>query len=109
MLKPLPISVSYTHLDVYKRQPVEKSYTNYLLEQGVDKICKKVGEEASETIIAAKNNNQEELIGEISDLFYHVLVLMYQQGIQVEDIEEKLRERHQISGNKKEFHQRGDY
>ena len=77
--------------------------------QGVDKICKKVGEEASETIIAAKNNNQEELIGEISDLFYHVLVLMYQQGIQVEDIEEKLRERHQISGNKKEFHQRGDY
>ena len=89
--------------------PVEKSYTNYLLEQGVDKICKKVGEEASETIIAAKNNNKEELIGEISDLFYHVLVLMYQQGIQVEDIEEKLRERHQISGNKKEFHQRGDY
>ena len=79
------------------------------MEQGVDKICKKVGEEASETIIAAKNNNQEELIGEISDLFYHVLVLMYQQGIQVEDIEEKLRERHQISGNKKEFHQRGDY
>ena len=79
------------------------------MEQGVDKICKKVGEEASETIIAAKNNNQEELIGEISDLFYHVLVLMYQLGIQVEDIEEKLRERHQISGNKKEFHQRGDY
>ena len=79
------------------------------MEQGVDKICKKVGEEASETIIAAKNNNQEELIGEISDLFYHVLVLMYQQGIQVEDIVEKLRERHQISGNKKEFHQRGDY
>ena len=53
--------------------PVEKSYTNYLLDQGVDKICKKVGEEASETIIAAKNNNKEELIGEISDLFYHVL------------------------------------
>ena len=89
--------------------PVEKSYTNYLLDQGVDKICKKVGEEASETIIAAKNNNKEELIGEISDLFYHVLVLMYQQGIQVEDIEKKLQERHQISGNKKEFHQRGDY
>ena len=92
-----------------KQNPVEKSYTNYLLDQGVDKICKKVGEEASETIIAAKNNNKEELIGEISDLFYHVLVLMYQQGIQVEDIEKKLQERHQISGNKKEFHQRGDY
>ena len=79
------------------------------MDQGVDKICKKVGEEASETIIAAKNNNKEELIGEISDLFYHVLVLMYQQGVQVEDIERKLEERHQISGNKKTFHQRGDY
>ncbi|MFR6666567.1 MAG: bifunctional phosphoribosyl-AMP cyclohydrolase/phosphoribosyl-ATP diphosphatase HisIE, partial [Thomasclavelia spiroformis] len=54
-----------------KINPIEKSYTNYLLDQGVDKICKKVGEEASETIIAAKNNDKEELIGEIGDLFYH--------------------------------------
>lgn len=92
-----------------KINPIEKSYTNYLLDQGVDKICKKVGEEASETIIAAKNNDKEELIGEISDLFYHTFVLMFQQGIQVEDIEKKLSERHQIAGNKKDFHQRGDY
>lgn len=89
--------------------PVERSYTNYLLEQGVDKICKKVGEEASETIIAAKNDDKDELIGEISDLFYHVFVLMSNQGITVEDIENKLADRHKISGNKKDFHTRGDY
>ena len=92
-----------------KINPVEKSYTNYLLDQGVDKICKKVGEEASETIIAAKNNDKEELIGEISDLFYHVFVLMNNQGISLEDIENKLKERHKITGNKKEFHTRGEY
>lgn len=99
----------YDVIEDRKIHPVEKSYTNYLFEQGVDKICKKVGEEASETIIAAKNNDKEELIGEISDLFYHVFVLMSNQGIYVEDIERKLSERHQITGNKKEFHQRGDY
>lgn len=92
-----------------KINPVEKSYTNYLLDQGVDKICKKVGEEASETIIAAKNTDKEELIGEISDLFYHVFVLMNNQGVSLEDIENKLKERHKITGNKKEFHTRGEY
>ena len=92
-----------------KINTVEKSYTNYLLDQGVDKICKKVGEEASETIIAAKNNDKEELIGEISDLFYHVFVLMNNQGVSLEDIENKLKERHKITGNKKEFHTRGEY
>mgnify|MGYP001779687204 FL=1 len=92
-----------------KINPVEKSYTNYLLDQGVDKICKKVGEEASETIIAAKNNDKEELIGEISDLFYHIFVLMNNQGVSLEDIENKLKERHKITGNKKEFHTRGEY
>ena len=80
----------YDVIEDRKVHPVEKSYTNYLFEQGVDKICKKVGEEASETIIAAKNNDKEELIGEISDLFYHVFVLMSNQGITVEDIENKL-------------------
>lgn len=99
----------YDLIEDRKIHRVEKSYTNYLFDQGIDKICKKVGEEASETIIAAKNNDKEELIGEISDLFYHVFVLMSKQGIQVEDIEKKLKERHQITGNKKEFHTRGDY
>ena len=92
-----------------KINPIEKSYPNYLLDQGVDKICKKVGEEASETIIAAKNNDKEELIGEIGDLFYHVFVLMNNQGVSLEDIENKLKERHKITGNKKEFHTRGEY
>lgn len=92
-----------------KKNPAPKSYTNYLLEQGVDKICKKIGEEASETIIAAKNNDKEELIGEISDVFYHIFVLMNQQGVALVDIENKLKQRHQITGNKKDFHTKGEY
>lgn len=99
----------YDLIEDRKVHRVEKSYTNYLFDQGVDKICKKVGEEASETIIAAKNDDKEELIGEISDLFYHVYVLMSNQGVTVEDIERKLGERHQVTGNKKDFHTRGDY
>lgn len=99
----------YDLIEDRKVHPIEKSYTNYLLDKGVDKICKKVGEEASETIIAAKNNDKEELIGEISDLFYHVFVLMSHQGITVDDIENKLKDRHKISGNKKEFNVRGEY
>lgn len=89
--------------------PKEKSYTNYLLDEGIDKICKKVGEEATETVIAAKNTNKEELIGEISDLTYHVLVLMFKSGVNLEDVENKLIERHKKEGNKKEKNQRGEY
>lgn len=111
--------IEYDHTNIFrslekliqdrKVHPVEKSYTNYLLDQGVDKICKKVGEEASETIIAAKNNDKDELVGEISDLLYHVFVLMNNQGISLDDIETKLKKRHQITGNKKDFHTRGEY
>ena len=92
-----------------KIHPVEKSYTNYLLNEGVDKICKKVGEEASETIIAAKNDDKDELVGEISDLLFHTFVLMNDRGVKLEDIENKLKERHKVVGNKKEFHTRGEY
>ena len=74
--------------------PQEKSYTNYLLDKGVDKICKKIGEEAAETIIAAKNRNKGELTEEISDLMYHIMVLMFEQDITFEDIQAKLAERH---------------
>lgn len=91
------------------KNPKESSYTNYLLDKGIDKICKKVGEEASETIIAAKNRDKEELIGEISDLAYHVLVLMFEQNITVEEIKSKLSERHKIEGNKKIENKKGDY
>ncbi len=76
-----------------KDNPKEKSYTNYLLREGIDKILKKVGEEASEVIIASKNTNKEELIYEISDMVYHILVLMVQKGIEINDIKEELTKR----------------
>ncbi|MGI6169731.1 MAG: bifunctional phosphoribosyl-AMP cyclohydrolase/phosphoribosyl-ATP diphosphatase HisIE [Christensenellales bacterium] len=73
--------------------PKEGSYTNYLLEKGVDKIAKKVGEEACEVIIGAKNADKEETVYEIGDLLYHVLVLMVDQKIALEDVFEELKER----------------
>jgi phosphoribosyl-ATP pyrophosphohydrolase/phosphoribosyl-AMP cyclohydrolase len=76
-----------------KNNPKEGSYTNYLFEKGLDKILKKVGEEASEVIIAAKNMNLKELQFEISDLIYHILVLMGKQGLEPEDIYKELKER----------------
>ncbi len=88
-----------------RAHPAENSYTKYLFDQGIDKILKKVGEECAETIIAAKNGEAAETVGEIADLTYHVLVLMAAQGITVEDIERKLRDRHQKSGNLKQFRQ----
>ena len=105
----LIIEEVYKMIKDRKENPREGSYTNYLLEKGVDKICKKIGEEASETIIAAKNTDKEELIGEISDLAYHVLVLMLDKDITVEDIKMKLSERHKIEGNKKQENKKGEY
>lgn len=105
----LIIEEVYKMIKDRKENPREGSYTNYLLEKGVDKICKKIGEEASETIIAAKNTDKEELIGEISDLAYHVLVLMLDKNITVEDIKMKLSERHKIEGNKKTENKKGAY
>ncbi|MEG1486796.1 bifunctional phosphoribosyl-AMP cyclohydrolase/phosphoribosyl-ATP diphosphatase HisIE [Lactococcus sp.] len=89
-----------------KAHPVEKSYTNYLLDQGIDKVLKKVGEEASEVIIASKNSDKTELLGEIDDLLYHLFVLMNQTDLSLEEVRQKARERHQIEGNKNEFHTR---
>lgn len=85
-------------------KPEEGSYTNYLLDKGLDKILKKVGEEASETIIAAKNANKDDLVGELADLHYHLLVLMHTAGITPEDIEKKLEERFAKGG----FHGRAE-
>ena len=89
--------------------PKDRSYTNYLLNEGIDKICKKVGEEATETVIAAKNTNKDDLIGEICDLIYHIEVLMYDRGINIYDIKNKLTKRHKIEGNKKIENIRGEY
>lgn len=89
--------------------PVENSYTNYLLNEGTNKICKKIGEEATETVIAALSEGKDELVGEISDLTYHILVLMYNKQITLEDVKLKLEERFEIKGNKKQFNKRGNY
>lgn len=84
--------------------PQEGSYTCYLFEKGLDKILKKVGEECAETIIAAKNGVQEETVGEISDLLYHLTVMMVQQGIPLEAVLDELDRRSQKIGNLKQFH-----
>ena len=79
-----------------KLDPKEGSYTTYLFEKGIDKILKKVGEECTEVIIAGKANDKAEAIYEISDLMYHVLVLMIEMGISVGDIMKELSSRHVI-------------
>ncbi len=79
-----------------KTEKKEGSYTTYLFEKGLDKILKKVGEECTEVIIAAKANDRAETIYEISDLVYHVMVLMIEAGISLEDIHKELASRHVI-------------
>ncbi|WP_416825733.1 phosphoribosyl-ATP diphosphatase [Ectobacillus polymachus] len=89
-----------------KKNPVEESYTNYLFTKGLDKILKKVGEESTEVVIAAKNNNREELISEMNDLIYHSLVLLVEKNISLEEIEEEAnRRRGKLSriGDRKEI------
>ena len=81
-------------IDQREKERPEGAYTTYLFEEGVDKILKKVGEEASEVIIAAKNRNQEELKWEASDLLYHLLVLLREQGLPFKEILNVLQERH---------------
>ena len=79
-----------------KTDKKEGSYTTYLFEKGIDKILKKVGEENTEVIIAAKANDKKETIYEIADLTYHVMVLMIEMGISLEDIHRELASRHVI-------------
>ena len=79
-----------------KSERKEGSYTTYLFEKGLDTILKKVGEECTEVIIAAKDNDRKETIYEIADLAYHVMVLMIEAGISLEDIHKELASRHVI-------------
>lgn len=88
-----------------KEHPQEGSYTCYLFDKGLDKILKKVGEECSETIIAAKNSVKEETVGEISDLIYHLMVMMAQQNIPLEDVMAELDRRSLKIGNLKTMKQ----
>ena len=79
-----------------KECPKEGSYTTYLFEKGLDKILKKVGEESTEVIIAGKANDKKETVYEIADLAYHVMVLMIEMGISLQDIHRELASRHVI-------------
>ncbi len=85
----------YKLIEHRRENPVEGSYTNYLFREGLDKILKKIGEESSEVIIAAKNRDKTELANEFSDLVYHSLVLLIEQGLTIQDIKNVLTERHQ--------------
>lgn len=85
-----------------KQTPVSGSYTTYLFEKGTDKIAKKLIEEAGEFIIGAKNQNKEEIIQECSDLIYHSLVLLADQGVTIEEVEKELQRRSLKKGNAKE-------
>ncbi len=76
-----------------KQNPKEDSYTNYLLSQGIDKVCKKIGEEAAEVIIGAKNDSKEEIIYEAGDLIYHLLVMFNIKGIAIEEVLAELESR----------------
>ncbi|EFS01129.1 phosphoribosyl-ATP diphosphatase [Listeria seeligeri] len=79
----------YEEISLRKETPKEGSYTNYLFDKGLDKILKKVGEETTEVVIAAKNNDQE-LISEVSDLTYHLLVLLVEKNIPLSAIQAEL-------------------
>ena len=95
----------YATVESRKAEKAEGSYTCYLFEKGLDKILKKCGEECSEVIIAAKNGIKEDTIGEISDLLYHLVMMMSNEGITPEEVEAELARRHQKQGNLKTFHQ----
>lgn len=91
-----PLTVFHSVFDVIrdrKEHPKEGSYTNYLFEKGIDKILKKVGEEATEIVIAAKNPNPEEIKYEIADFLYHVMVLMVEKGITWDEVTKELANR----------------
>ena len=76
-----------------KQNPVAGSYTDYLFTKGLDKILKKIGEESTEVVVAAKNESDPDFILEVADLTYHVLVLLVQRGISLDQIKEELASR----------------
>lgn len=84
-----------------KKEPMEGSYTNYLFDKGLEKILKKLGEENTEVIIAAMQGSKEELIGEINDYLYHLVVLMAEKGITPEEVDDVMLKRESKTGNLK--------
>ena len=93
---PFTLEGLMTLIEGRKTEKKEGSYTTYLFEKGIDKILKKVGEECTEVIIAGKADDKRETVYEISDLVYHVMVLMIQMGISLDDISAELASRHVI-------------
>ncbi len=93
---PFSYKALYDMIEGRKSEPKEGSYTTYLFEKGMDKILKKVGEESTEVIIAGAKNDKEETIYEIADLAYHIMVMMVEQGITLEDVTAELSKRHVI-------------
>ena len=98
----------YQLLEERKKELPEGSYTTYLFQKGMDKILKKVGEEATEVIIAGKNRDKKEAVYEIADLAYHVMVMMAQMEISVEDVRTELASRHVIDHKVKQEKMAGD-
>lgn len=90
------ISALVNLLEDRKKNPPAGSYTSYLFEKGIDKILKKVGEESTEVIIAAKADDKKETVYEVADLVYHVLVMMVEMGISPEEVFTELASRHVI-------------
>lgn len=88
----------YQLIQTRKRERPEGSYTTYLFNEGIDKILKKLGEESAETIIAAKNDDSQRLISEVSDLVYHLLVLLVARGVSLEEVGKELTQRRKVPG-----------
>lgn len=84
----------YTIIEKRKKELPEDSYAVSLFQQGADRIIQKVGEEAIEVVIAAKNKNREEIIYEVGDLFFHLFVMLIQQNISMDDVLKELGQRH---------------
>jgi len=97
------LSALYQTIIERRDNPQEGSYTCYLLDTGLDKILKKVGEESAETIIAAKNGDMENLTGEIGDLIYHLMVMMVKCDLPLEAVLGELDKRSAKTGNLKQF------
>ncbi|QDP40317.1 bifunctional phosphoribosyl-AMP cyclohydrolase/phosphoribosyl-ATP diphosphatase HisIE [Radiobacillus deserti] len=91
----------FEEIEDRKQNRVENSYTNYLFDKGIDKIGKKVIEEAGEVVIAAKNSDREEIVKEVADLFYHSFVLMANQEVSLAQVELELESRTHKKGNSK--------
>ena len=83
----------YKLIESRKEERPEGSYTTYLFDKGLDKILKKFGEESAETIIAAKNEDKQQLVAEIADLLYHLLVLLVARGVNLDDVRDELAQR----------------